>query len=152
MNKILYSLLHDIDDLGQQNPSAVEGIGRVGQVYPEALPINKAERDGLTEADRKRASIFGEWCLSDLECQPEPRLFSSHLFGERFLPDDLVNGGKGRMVVVLRNLKDVLCSLHFFRGEAKDGWYVFGIHVHILCFVGCVVWVVVQVAIIGFAG
>ena len=25
-------------------------------------------------------------------------------------------------MVVLRNLKDVMCSLHFFRGEPKDGW------------------------------
>ena len=35
----------------------------------------------------------------------------------------LKEGGKGRLVIVLRNLKDVLTSLHFFRGEAKDGWH-----------------------------
>ena len=27
-----------------------------------------------------------------------------------------------RLIVCLRNPKDVLTSLHFFRGEAKDGW------------------------------
>ena len=30
--------------------------------------------------------------------------------------------GTGRLIVCLRNPKDVLTSLHFFRGEAKDGW------------------------------
>ena len=30
--------------------------------------------------------------------------------------------GAGRLVILVRNLKDVLCSLHFHRGEAEDGW------------------------------
>jgi len=39
------------------------------------------------------------------------------------LPKSLItNGGKGKLIVVLRNLKDIITSLHFFRGEAKDGW------------------------------
>ena len=25
-------------------------------------------------------------------------------------------------MILVRNLKDVLCSLHFHRGEAEDGW------------------------------
>lgn len=32
------------------------------------------------------------------------------------------SGGRGRLIIVLRNLKDTLTSLHYFRGEAKDGW------------------------------
>lgn len=51
--------------------------------------------------------------------QPSPRLISTHLFGD-YLPDQLQQ--RGRLIIVLRNLKDTLCSLHFFRGEAEDGW------------------------------
>jgi hypothetical protein len=30
--------------------------------------------------------------------------------------------GKGRLIIVLRNLKDTMCSLHHFRGLPMDGW------------------------------
>jgi len=70
--------------------------------------------------------------------QPEPRLFSTHLFGRHLLPQQLFYDtenksdsdknmhvqpeGKGRLIIVLRNLKDSLCSLHHFRGLPMDGW------------------------------
>merc|ERR1711862_230509 len=74
-------------------------------------------------------------------------MFSTHLFGKRMLPARLFDDspttdseneedgkkpieeaaspprrGKGRLVVVLRNPKDTLASVHFFFGEPKDGW------------------------------
>ena len=60
---------------------------------------------------------------ADLVALPEPRLFTTHFPG-RHLPAKLADPehGQGRLVVVLRNPKDMCASLHFFRGEAKDGW------------------------------
>jgi len=59
-----------------------------------------------------------------LLAQPTPRLFSTHLYGD-WLPDRLTdpNHGTGKLIFVVRNTKDMLASLHFFRGEATDGWY-----------------------------
>merc|ERR1711998_596186 len=37
------------------------------------------------------------------------------------LPRELQH--KGRLIYVTRNPKDCLNSLHYFRGEAKDGWH-----------------------------
>jgi hypothetical protein len=54
--------------------------------------------------------------------QPSPRLFTTHLT-KNMLPQRLVaKDGKGRLIILLRNLKDVLVSNHFFWGEPKDGW------------------------------
>ena len=90
---------------------------------------------------------FGDFVFDDLLNQPSPRLFSSHVCGKNLLPKKLFDGwkddgdcavngdgsnsdkvgttnrGKGRLIVVIRNLKDTLVSLHHFRGVPKDGWY-----------------------------
>ena len=116
---------------------------RLGQTYPDALyPSREIQRQEMGQLDGGPASKFGDFVLDDLFNQPSPRLFSSHLFGKKMLPKKLfdecdkidgtceLNGsapigvkGKGRLIVVLRNLKDTLASLHFFRGTPKDGWY-----------------------------
>ena len=77
----------------------------------------------------------------------KPRLFSTHLFGPDLLPRGLFDDapgdpaggeggedgedqqrregrqGRGRLIVVVRNLKDAMCSLHRFRGLSADGWH-----------------------------
>jgi hypothetical protein len=89
---------------------------------------------------------IGDFTVDDLINQPSPRLFSSHIFGKELLPKQLFDGwtddddtavssvsnghdnrkqgnkGKGRLIVVVRNLKDSLVSLHHFMGVPKDGW------------------------------
>ena len=35
----------------------------------------------------------------------------------------LLSQRKGHLIVVVRNLKDELVSLHYFRGVPEDGWY-----------------------------
>ena len=71
---------------------------------------------------------FGDFTLEDLVNQPSPRLFVSHLFGKRYLPKELFDDdevdrkGKGRLIVIVRNLKDAMVSLHHFQGTAIDGW------------------------------
>ena len=121
-------LLHAVDDDGNPVPG-LPPLGAKGQVYPEALPLAPpaplAEGDApLPPMEAMRRGIFGDYGFSDLVAQPSPRLFSTHLYGD-MLPAALLDpteAGRGRLVLVLRNLKDVLASLHFFRGEAKDGW------------------------------
>ena len=124
MHKIVHLMLHGIDDEGVRLPSS--GIGAKSQCYPDALVLRRgAPCDPLTTAtaDKTRKEFFGEWGFEDDMCgQPEPRLFSTHAFGEMLPAQLLAADGKGRLIIVLRNLKDVLVSLHFFRGEAKDGW------------------------------
>lgn len=90
------------------------------QVYPEGLASER-----LTDTDKKehRPTLNPNMCFADLEEQPSPRLFTTHLFGKSLLPQQLVApDGQGKLIIVLRNLKDTMASLHFFRGEAKDGW------------------------------
>ena len=122
-HKILQLLLHGLDDAGQPVPESASSIGCQGQVYPEALPLEPVSGEaepGSPEAMRR--SFMGTWRYEDLLTQTAPRLFSTHLFG-KMLPSGLLTPtGSGKLVVVLRNVKDVLTSLHFFRGEAKDGW------------------------------
>lgn len=64
--------------------------------------------------------LTGDLTLAELMAQPSPRLFTTHLRAD-LLPKQ-VKEGKGRIIYVLRNLNDVMVSLHYFRGEAKDGW------------------------------
>ena len=96
------------------------------QVYPEAIDaefVSDKDKELAGHKDKMRRNKFGNFCFDDLEQQPSPRLFSTHLFGKDFLPEQLIDPyGQGRLIIVLRNLKDTLASLHFFRGEAKDGW------------------------------
>ena len=48
---------------------------------------------------------------------------AANIWGREPLPAELARaGGSGRLVIVLRNLKDVLTALHFSGGEPKDGW------------------------------
>ena len=146
VHKILHSLLHVYDDEGNIIPGSNEegSIGSSGQVYPDAIPLDDDDRKRRCSKDGGKAGNFvkkqfGDFTFQDLCDQPSPRLISTHLFGMELLPSELLgiptknrdrddeNGaddkeGKGRLVIVLRNLKDVMCSLHFFLGEAKDGW------------------------------
>merc|ERR1719506_1516449 len=62
---------------------------------------------------------MGDWCFQDLLDQPRPRIFSTHSH-PALLPEELKK--HGRCVYVIRNPKDCCNSLHYFRGEAKDGW------------------------------
>ena len=79
-----------------------------------------SERSGDPESGT--SNIHDKLCFEDIVQQPSPRLFSTHLFGS-YLPQQLTDPhGHGRLIIVLRNLKDTATSLHFFRGEAKDGW------------------------------
>ena len=116
LHKILTLLLHGLDDEGNPisptNP-VIESLLRM-QVYPEACPM-----DTPTEP----VPLAGMISFPMLTEMPAPRLFTNHFFGD-YLPRGLMDpvAGQGRLVVCLRNPKDVLTSLHFFRGEAKDGW------------------------------
>lgn len=80
-----------------------------GQVYPDAVPL---------ERPAEPRPIFGYGSLQELLAQAEPRLLSTHLPAP-FLPD--LSKGGGRLVYVLRNPKDAITSLHFFRGEVLSG-------------------------------
>ncbi|KAL7472837.1 hypothetical protein ACHAXS_013235 [Conticribra weissflogii] len=152
VTKILNSLLHDFDDDGNTTPFYMDDSfpNRLGQTYPDALfpsreVLKREMADLIAKTPKGRepvASNFGDFVFDDLIHQPTPRLFSSHLFGKKLLPKQLFDGwikehdgmittlplsqggqkGKGRLIVVVRNLKDTLTSLHFFRGEPKDGW------------------------------
>ena len=122
-HKIIHLLLHGLDDDGQPIPEAASSIGAKGQIYPEALPLEPVSGEaepGSPEAMRR--GFMGTWRYDDLLTQAAPRLFSTHLFGKMLPSGLLAPTGSGKLVVVLRNVKDVLSSLHFFRGEAKDGW------------------------------
>ena len=122
VQKILYLMLHGLDDDGK--PTGQPSLHAKGQVYPDALPLKAPEGPPPAEGPEAfRRKMFGDAGFEDLGGQPARRLFSTHL-ARGFLPAELeaAEGGRGRLVVVVRNLKDVLSSLHYFRGEAKDGW------------------------------
>jgi len=134
-------------------PEAVERRqdipGRLGQTYPEAIYPTRTEyeEDSLGIFERVQngreahAALMGNFVLDDLVEQPEPRIFVTHLFGKEFLPTELFDDdnsnststttlpttttkkGKGKLIVVIRNLKDAMCSLHNFRGQPLDGWF-----------------------------
>ncbi|KAH8065964.1 sulfotransferase [Aureococcus anophagefferens] len=87
---------------------------KAGTTYPDALPMTTPWFPSF---------MGGFLSYADLVALPEPRLFTTHFPG-RHLPATLTDPehGQGRLVLVLRNPKDMCASLHFFRGEAKDGW------------------------------
>eukprot|EP00986_Skeletonema_menzelii_P005753 scaffold2133_cov144-Skeletonema_menzelii.AAC.1 len=140
MNKILNSLLHEFNDEGKLIPEVVdkrsEIPNRLGQTYPEGTYPTRQEheQDSLGiftrvpngKGKEAHAIIFGNFVLEDLVGQPHPRIFATHLFGREFLPrklfDDEGTEGTGKLIVVARNLKDAMCSLHNFRGLPQDGW------------------------------
>ena len=116
LHKIMILMLHGIDDDGKPLEPSNEAIQSLmkGQIYPDALPMERPAEPGFMN----EKCI----CFPTLAEMPSPRLFTTHFFGD-YLPKQLMDpDGKGRLVVCLRNPKDVLTSLHFFRGEAKDGW------------------------------
>ena len=125
-HKIIFLLLHGVDDEGKLVAPTQGTVGSRGQVYPEACILRRGappDPANTPEMDAGRRQFFGEWTFEDDLCaQPEPRLFSTHLPAEHLPARLTAADGHGRLVVVMRNLKDVLASLHFFRGEPKDGW------------------------------
>ncbi|KAL7539733.1 hypothetical protein ACHAXR_009556 [Thalassiosira sp. AJA248-18] len=142
VTKILSSLLHDFDENGNTTDAYVNDSypNKLGQTYPEAIPASRGVDQREIEQGRGKLreivkKHFGDFTLQDLVSQPSPRLFSTHLFGEKMLPKTLFdnnvecipNGalkskGRGRLIVVVRNLKDTLVSLHHFNGVPKDDW------------------------------
>jgi len=123
VHKILINLLHGFDEEGVHKtiPTAAH---TTGQVFVESIPQHRIvptnEAEEAQEAGRR--DMFGDWVFEMLVSQPNPRLFSTHMYGG-MLPASLLSAnGKGKLVVAVRNLKDLLVSTHFFRGEPKDGW------------------------------
>eukprot|EP00038_Savillea_parva_P025449 m.47734 g.47734 ORF g.47734 m.47734 type:complete len:245 (-) comp6923_c0_seq1:2033-2767(-) len=96
-----------MDDEGNMPTEA--DVNSKGQVYPDGVPIHPPDTP---------RPIFGMASFTDLLEQDNPRMFSSHL-PARLLPDMSTHG---QFIVVLRNPKDAATSMHFFNGEAKDGW------------------------------
>ena len=125
-HKIMFLLLHGVDDNGELCVPAQGTVGSKGQVYPDAIVLRRGaspDPANTPEMDAGRRQFFGDWTFEDDLCaQAAPRLFSTHLPAEHLPTRLTAPDGQGRLVVVLRNLKDVLASLHYFRGEPKDGW------------------------------
>jgi len=122
MHNILFLMLHGISDAGEQ--VKLDGaVVRDTQHYLEACPLlPPIPLEEADEMEKRRQGFFGRTTFGDLVSQKSPRLFSTHM-PPRYLPKDLMReDGAGRLVILVRNLKDVLCSLHFHRGEAEDGW------------------------------
>jgi len=117
VNKILHCLLR-MDESGSM-PLAAPGsdLGASGQIYPDFLTLSMPEDPDWPGAGP--GGLLGKCCIADLFSQPRPRLFSTHMLAE-LLPESLSR--TGRLVYVLRNPKDTMTSLHYFRGEPKDGW------------------------------
>mmetsp|Transcript_21990 Transcript_21990/g.62475 ORF Transcript_21990/g.62475 Transcript_21990/m.62475 type:complete len:312 (+) Transcript_21990:71-1006(+) len=116
VNKIIHCLLR-MDDEGRIQETKGTDLGASGQIYPEWLPAKKPDDPEWTGIGP--GGHFGKVDFPELLAQPRPRLFSTHLPGP-LLPKSIER--QGRLVYVLRNPKDCLNSLHYFRGEAKDGW------------------------------
>ena len=116
VHRILMLMLHGLDDAGQPTEPASDVVRALlkSQIYPDALPMTTPSEPSF---------MGGLLSYPDLLAMPAPRLFTTHFPGQ-LLPAKLMDpqGGAGRLIVVLRNPKDVCTSLHFFRGEAKDGW------------------------------
>ncbi|KAH8051808.1 sulfotransferase [Aureococcus anophagefferens] len=145
VHKILALMLHGLDDAGETIEPSSDMLRRVLKgnmraAAPAARPARERLPPGRSSRATRRAppqlprraahddavvpSFMGGFLsYADLVALPEPRLFTTH-FPARHLPAKLTDPehGQGRLVVVLRNPKDMCASLHFFRGEAKDGW------------------------------
>ena len=135
MHQILHSLLHVYGDSSSIIPCSTKDAGSInasGQVYLNALPLNRQVQISLLKEEIFATNFCqenGDFTFKHLCQQLSPRTLSTHLFGVDLLPTRVLGGqdeedkeGKGRPIIVLRNLKDVLCSLHFFMHEAKDRW------------------------------
>lgn len=116
VNKIIHCLLR-MDEKGEMQ-ELPNDYGKSGQVYPEWLPGKKPDDPEWPGVGP--GGMVGKIDFADLANMPRPRLFSTHCGAQELLPSSLMQ--RGRLVYVLRNPKDVLNSLHYFRGEAKDGW------------------------------
>ena len=87
-------VLRGYDDDGRPLPGMSDDdgvvIGASGQQYPDALPLNRDEQWRLLEKGEEAATFardhFGDVTFEDLEGQPYPRLFLTHLFGTDLLP------------------------------------------------------------------
>lgn len=141
MNKIVISLLHEYDNNGQLIDEAIQSRpnlpGRLGQTYPEGIYPTQSDHDAdplhlfdrIPNGRMIHSNIFGNFVLDDIVNQPQPRIFTTHLFGKGMLPKELFDTndnsqkGKGKFIIVLRNLKDSMCSLHNFRGLPYDDWH-----------------------------
>lgn len=140
VSRILVSLLYEYDSNGKLIPEEIgrrtNTPGRYGQTYPDALYATRYDKQNdsldiykrMPNGEKWMDNAVGDYVYDDLLNQPEPRLFVSHLFGKRHLPKELFDDdncnrkGNGKLLVVIRNLKDTLVSLHNFRGTPKDGW------------------------------
>eukprot|EP00918_Siedleckia_nematoides_P074335 GHVU01162406.1.p1 GENE.GHVU01162406.1~~GHVU01162406.1.p1 ORF type:complete len:398 (+),score=60.32 GHVU01162406.1:71-1195(+) len=134
VHKILTNMLKVIDDEGSRR-EIDEGPGTVATMFVEAMPnspvqpmthdyAGMSEEAEVMEAARRKmfGGPTGAWNFDHLLQQARPRLFSTHLYGEMLPAQLTAASGKGKLVVAVRNLKDVLVSSHFFRGEPSDGW------------------------------
>jgi len=79
-------------------------------LYPEGLPA---------ETPSEPCIVFKNHTQSDIYEQEDPRVFITHL-PAFLLPESIKSSG--RYIYITRNPKDAMTSLHFFRGEPKDGW------------------------------
>merc|ERR1712032_245402 len=116
VNKIIHCLLR-MDDSGEMEDLPGD-FGKSGQVYPEWLPARVPDDPDWPGVGP--GGVIGKMCFSDLVDMPRPRLLSTHCVSMSTLPQSL--SSRGKLVYVTRNPKDCLNSIHYFRGEAKDGW------------------------------
>lgn len=116
VNKIIHCILR-MDKEGSMQKAVGADLGASGQIYPDWLPATLPSDPSWLGVGPE--GMMGKVTFADLCAQPKPRLFSTHLPGT-LLPKSLKQ--QGRLVYVLRNPKDCVNSLHYFRGEAEDGW------------------------------
>eukprot|EP00416_Gambierdiscus_australes_P018159 CAMPEP_0171072698 /NCGR_PEP_ID=MMETSP0766_2-20121228/11023_1 /TAXON_ID=439317 /ORGANISM="Gambierdiscus australes, Strain CAWD 149" /LENGTH=350 /DNA_ID=CAMNT_0011529307 /DNA_START=38 /DNA_END=1090 /DNA_ORIENTATION=- len=101
IHSIVTALLRTDAD-GQPLPVLDNETGAQGQLYPDAVPL---------ERPRRARRQYGFASFRALREQPVPRLFSTHM-REGMLPAGLSE--RGKLVYMMRNPKDTLTSLHFF--------------------------------------
>jgi hypothetical protein len=107
VHKVIHSLLHvDVIDASGRLAIGTGGANTFGQVYPEFLPAKS-----LFDAQ-------GMWMKLLEPPSGASRLFTTHSRAE-WLPAHLQKTGK--LVLVLRNPKDVLVSSHHFTVSRYDG-------------------------------
>jgi len=110
VHKILQNLLHLIDDDGHLS-QANEAPSATGQIFVESLPTELIvpQTQQAEAAEKIRRELFGGprgiWRFEHLLNQPEPRVFSTHMYGGMLPSSLLAPNGKGKLVVTVRNLK-----------------------------------------------